>query len=269
MLIMPDRPIREAGIILIACSVCGIGITHFVLPGLRPILAPIPPEALWSWVGPVAGGIFIVAGFLLAIKRTRLGACLFLGVAFLLLFTLGHLPNRIRYNPEILAFWTDTLKLLAMTGAMMTIALFSKEWGPSQAKWLSKGKYAFALMLVVFGIDHYLYVDFVSTMVPSWIPGPRPWTYATGVALIAAGVAIFTNILFKLATRILTLMLVSWLFMVHIPDTLKNPIGDGSILIGMLTCVFFIGIAMMHGWSAPEQTSVFSPGQQEVLTGRT
>src|SRR5690606_38165708 len=142
---------------------------------------------------------------------------------------------------------------LSMIGGMMMIAQSSKAWSEPFAKWLSKGKYLFAVMLIIFGIDHFLYVDFVSTLVPSLIPGPRVWTYVTGVALSAAGVAILTNILFKLATRALALMLISWLLMIHIPDTVNNPIGDGGILFGMLTSVFFIGIALMLGW--PDSSS--------------
>lgn len=89
---------------------------------------------------------------------------------------------------------------------------------------------------------------FVHKLVPCWFGFPSAWTYVTGVALIAAGVAILINVLYKLAMRLLALMLVLWFFMVHIPDSLKNPIGDGSALIGLLTCAFFLGIALVLGW---------------------
>lgn len=145
-----------------ACSVFGIGVIHLVLPGLRPILAPVAPDEIWSWIGPVVGVMLIISGLLLIIKRTRLITALSLAGVFLLFFFFGHLPNRIRYNPEILAYWTDTLKLLTMIGGMLLIAKRSKEWDLSIANWLAKGKYAFALMLVMFGIDHFLYVDFCS-----------------------------------------------------------------------------------------------------------
>ncbi len=214
---MTDRTLTEAGKILMACSVFGIGVAHFILPGLRPLLAPISPDEVWSGVGPIVGVTLIIASFLLIVKKTRLVTSLFLAAVFLFSFVFGHLPNRIQYNPEVLAYWTDTLKLLSMIGGMMMIAQSSKAWSEPLVKWLSKGKYLFAVMLVIFGIDHFLYVDFVSTLVPSFIPAPRVWTYATGVALFAAGVSIFTNVLFKLATRALALMLTSWLLMIHIP----------------------------------------------------
>jgi putative oxidoreductase len=43
--------------------------------------------------------------------------------------------------------------------------------------------------MVIFGIQHYMYVDFVISMIPEWIGGRRFWTYFTGTALAAAGVA--------------------------------------------------------------------------------
>lgn len=256
---MTDRTFAEAGTVVMACSVCAIGIVHLFLPGLRPILAPIPPDEIPMLVGPIIGVILFGAGLFLAIRQTRFAASVFLACVFLLFFLFGHLPNRIRYNPEILAYWTDALKMLTMTGGMMLIARRSKEWNPRIARWLSRGKYFFAFMLVVFGIDHFLYVDFVHKMVPSFFGFPKAWTYLTGVALIAAGLAIFVNILYKPATRLLALMLLSWFFMVHLPDTIDNPIGDGGILIGLITCAFFLGIALILGWD--ERTKYEQPGR--------
>jgi uncharacterized membrane protein len=50
------------------------------------------------------------------------------------------------------------------------------------------GAFLLATFLVVCGVQHFVYSDFVTTLVPSWIPGQGFWTYLAGVALIAGGV---------------------------------------------------------------------------------
>ena len=52
------------------------------------------------------------------------------------------------------------------------------------------GRIFFSIMLIVFGIDHFLYTEGVAKLVPGWIPGPVFWTYFGAVALIGSGVCI-------------------------------------------------------------------------------
>jgi len=54
-------------------------------------------------------------------------------------------------------------------------------------------------------------------MVPSYLPIPILWVYLTGVALIAAGIAVFINNKAKLALQLLGLMLILFVVMIHLP----------------------------------------------------
>jgi uncharacterized membrane protein YphA (DoxX/SURF4 family) len=67
------------------------------------------------------------------------------------------------------------------------------------------------------GVVHYLYPDAVANFIPKWIPAHLFWAYFTGVAFWAAGLAILSGVLARLASRLLAMMLSSWVPILHIP----------------------------------------------------
>ena len=67
-------------------------------------------------------------------------------------------------------------------------------------------------------------MNLTAPLVPSWLPfGQTFWGYATGVAHIAAGLAILTGIQARLAAILLTIMYASFTPLVHIPTLLAEP----------------------------------------------
>jgi uncharacterized membrane protein len=53
---------------------------------------------------------------------------------------------------------------------------------------ISPGRIFIAISLLVFGIQHFLYANFVATLVPAWMPGRLFWAYFVGVAFVAAAI---------------------------------------------------------------------------------
>jgi uncharacterized membrane protein len=76
-------------------------------------------------------------------------------------------------------------------------------------------------MFIAFGIDHFIYVEFVSGLVPKWIPFPIFWTYFTGIALLGAGISVLVN--FKIVFLLAAVMLFIWLFTIHLVLAIKHP----------------------------------------------
>lgn len=242
---MIHRKLTVSGRILIGLSVSGLGLLHFFLPGLRPILAPISPDMTWSSMGHLAGVALTLSGISLVLNKATRTVSLFLAAFFFLFFLFGHLPNRIKFHPEILAYWTDAIKMLAMSGGALVMSTTPNPDRSLFSKIAINGKYFFALMLVLFGVDHFLYVEHVHRMVPGWIPSPVLWTYVTGIALAGSGLAVLFNIGTKVIPLLLAVMLTLWLILIHFPDSVRNPLGDGGTLVGLITCTYFIGIAML------------------------
>lgn len=89
------------------------------------------------------------------------------------------------------------------------------------------GRIAVVLMGVcglMFGLAHFLYLDFTASMVPAWLPGGQKfWASATGVAHLAAGIAFLTGIQVRLAAVALTVMFAMFSALVHLPAVWADP----------------------------------------------
>jgi uncharacterized membrane protein len=116
------------------------------------------------------------------------------------------------------------------------------------------GRGLFGIPMVVFGIQHFIYVDFVITLIQPWIPGRVFWTYFTGVALIAAGTAIVLDRTARLAATLLGVMVFLFFLLVHIPQVAASP-GDSHQWTYLTQAFTFSGIAFAVAASMPESDS--------------
>ncbi|MBC7826527.1 MAG: hypothetical protein H7122_02185 [Chitinophagaceae bacterium] len=258
------QQLKSIGKIFFGLGIAGIGVLHFIYPGFRPVLLPIPPEATQNlhFLVYLTGAVLIVAGICIAIIQNVKTISLFLGLLLLLFVIIGHLPNRLTNNPGILGAWTDALKLLALSGGAFIISTLYPDTKNNRLissieKMALCGKYFFALMLIIFGIDHFLYADFVKTLVPSWIPGQLFWTYFGGIALIGSGLAVFLNFKPRAISLLLGAMLFIWLIVLHIPRAIVAPRADnGNEWTSVLQCLAFIGIAVLYPYSNNARASL-------------
>lgn len=84
----------------------------------------------------------------------------------------------------------------------------------------------FGVPWLVFGIQHFMYADFVAGLVPSYFPGRLFFAYFTGAAMFAAGVSLLVNIKARLATTLLGVMLLAFVLLIHIPKLA----GDATVM---------------------------------------
>ncbi len=71
--------------------------------------------------------------------------------------------------------------------------------------------------MVIFGIQHFMYLAFIATQIPAWIPGHVFGVYLTGTGFIAAGVAIITGVFSRLASTLLGIMFLLWVLLLRAP----------------------------------------------------
>lgn len=247
------KNLKVIGRIFYGLGIAGIGILHFFYAGFRPVILPVPPEATQqlSAVVYAMGTFLLIIGLMIVFGvRTKI-ISLLLALVLFLFFVAGHLPNRIMNMPTVLGAWTDALKLLALAGgAFIVAATCNNELHQSFFGTLNKlsflGKYFFGFMLVIFGIDHFIYPEFVETLVPLWIPGSAFWTYFGGIALIGLGLAFILNFKIKTVSFLAGTMLFLWLVLLHIPravtmDTSKDP----NEIVSVYECLAFSGMAFL------------------------
>jgi uncharacterized membrane protein len=144
--------------------------------------------------------------------------------------------------------WTALGKGLALTGGGLAVAGLPRRWTHLARVFLGA-------FLISSGVQHFLFVPFVATLVPAWIPGPRFWTYFAGVALIAGGAGLILPWTARLAGSLSGLMIFLWFVMLHIPRALAA--ADAASRRNEWTAVFealaMSGIALVLGGAPPER----------------
>lgn len=249
-----EKQLIPVGRVFYGIAVAVTGALHFIYPGIRPVLAPLPPASTepYTVIIYLNALIIVAAGIAIATGKFVKSASLVLGTLFQLFFVFAHIPNRIINYINELGAWTDAVKLLALAGGAFVIAsLYPANSNNGFVRLLEKiapyGKYFYAVMLIVFGIDHFIYVDFVSSLVPGWIPGKVFWTYFCGVCLFGSGVAIYINFKPHVISLLLAAMLFIWLVTIHIPFSIRFSHKDSGInLSSACQDLAYCGIALLY-----------------------
>ncbi len=93
------------------------------------------------------------------------------------------------------------------------------------------GRILFALIIIFFGLNHFMGAEGMTGMVPGFLPAKIFWVYLTGLALVAAGIAIIIGKQGKLAAALLGLMLILFALLIHLPGFIEqNPVASAMFL---------------------------------------
>lgn len=231
---MPARHLALAGRLLFALAVIGLGIEHFVfgefVTGRAPAWpADLPGRLAWAYA---SGAVVAAAGAaLLAGKRAR-SAGILLGTLILIWAFLRHLPV-VAGDASLGAAWTGAGKALALFGGAFAIAGTLPVEGDGRnplerfiyqgGKVLVLGRVCLGSFLVLAGIQHFLFIQFVASLIPRWFPGDAVfWGYFAGVALLAGGVGLFLPPTARWAALLSGLMVFSWFWIIHVPRALTS-----------------------------------------------
>jgi uncharacterized membrane protein len=236
----PNKPWR----VLFAVAIMAIAVQQLVFSVFMPVLIPWPTELAVSPVAVWVGSIVLAALAVLIISNSKArAAAIYLGLLFLLLLIAFHIPNQFRTTPAFLGSWNNALKIFALSGCAFIVASSLPKTGAFITGFeqiLPSGRYFLAITMVIFGIEHFVYIGFVPSLVPKGIPFPTFWTYFTGTALIAAGAGIILDIKLRLAANLLGIMIFIWFLILHIPRALADPhSGNGNEIVSTFEALAF------------------------------
>jgi uncharacterized membrane protein len=106
--------------------------------------------------------------------------------------------------------------------------------------------YMLAVVLIFFGIFHFMYPRDLLVYVPASLIGGIKWAYAAGGAFILAGLSFITNQYVKFAGYILAVLLVFFILSIHVPNYMHA--GDKEMrqlaLINILKDTAITGFAL-------------------------
>jgi putative oxidoreductase len=75
-----------------------------------------------------------------------------------------------------------------------------------------------AIVMIIFGIQHFRHPEIFANFVPPYLPGGEMWVYFVGVAFILAALAFITNRLVALAGYLLAALLLIFIVTIHWPN---------------------------------------------------
>jgi uncharacterized membrane protein len=75
-----------------------------------------------------------------------------------------------------------------------------------------------AIVMITFGVQHFLHPYDLLVKVPSFLPGGIAWVYVVGVAFILSGISFITNIWVRTAAYLLALLLFIFVLTIHLPN---------------------------------------------------
>ena len=262
-----NENLLKAGHLFYGLGIAALGIMQFIYSDFRPVILP-PAWPLWmhgNIQAYIAGAALVIAGIFIAIGKNARTSSLYLGgslfvffLVFQVSFTLFIQPNSARH----LGLWTDPLKELALSGGAFVMAgsFVNQQQGNTNSviilleKLIPAGRVFFSIMLIAFGVDHFYYTQFVTTLVPSWIPGPVFWTYFGAIALIGSGIGIILKI--QLIAFLSGIMLFLWFIVLHIPRAVADPyMNKGNEITSVFEALAFSGIAFVIACMHDRKTS--------------
>jgi len=164
----------------------------------------------WAWI---IGAILVATAAGMSIEKYAKSSALLLALVFLMRAVIVYVPEVIA-APRKPSPWGSMFELLGICGCALVV------YGGPPAKW---GRIVYCIELVGFAIQHFLYAQFVATLVPSWIPDHLFWAYFIGVALCASAVSILSGIYTRVAAGLLGLMFFSWVLILHLPRCFASP----------------------------------------------
>jgi uncharacterized membrane protein len=250
----------QAGRIFFGAAIAATGLQQFFFRSFFQIIFPpyhIPGILYFAYL---TAAFLMISGVAIALNRRIQFFSIALSIIFLVFFVFFYLPYEfffIPYSPWHLGLWTLPLKEFAYAGGSLVMAgsfLPSGDgWEKATAKFpinlVQAGRTMFAITMLSFGIDHFLYTETVENMVPGWIPNHVFWTYLAGGALISSGLAIMLGINLRLVCTLLAFMIFVWIIILHVPGALANPVSDnGNEVTSAFSALAFCGIALVTGW---------------------
>ena len=240
-----------------ALGVMATGCQQLITAEFVRLVPTLPPWLPWPtfWAYAVGAALVILGSAILLGRRAPLAAAGLAAMMFLY-FLLQRVPE-IASNPWAGFMWTNPSKIMALCGGAILIAGTPFRDDPTELAWARKlrplGPVLMAVFLTICGIQHFVYADFVTTLVPPWMPALRFWTYFTGTALIAGGLGMLVPRTRTWAASLSGLMIFMWVWMLHIPRTVA--LRSAFEMAGVSEALALSGVALLVAGLDPQRAT--------------
>ncbi|MCD0472407.1 hypothetical protein [Flavobacterium sp. JAS] len=270
------KELIKIGRLFYGIGIIALGIHQLVIKNFRSeILSPFPAWAHNNIILPILTGIALIfAGIIISgVFKIKFidtkKVCLYLGFCFLAAVITSHLPYIIMLSADKtpdFQVWINAIEELTYSGGAFVLAgsftenssaRDEKNFTSLLEKLIPSGRIFYSILIILFGLSHFLFANFLSTMVPKWLPAPMFWTYFFGVALVISGISIISKIVIKPIALLLAFTLLLFFLFFHIPDAIANPsAGGGNEIVRAFVALLFCGIALVIALTNDRKTQL-------------
>jgi hypothetical protein len=220
------QPIFRLGRCFYAGAVLALGIVSFSFHHLPIALFPWPDGfTLRQFLFGLIATLFVAAGIGMMIRKYARRFALLAAVLFFLILLYPNLVLLFQ-NIHNGGVWTviGEMAALGAGGLILTGKIPAPSTAPATGSMsaYTAGRIIFALSLLIFGILHFQYADYIATLITDWIPFKLFWSYFVGVAFVLGFIAILTNVKIYLASTLLGFMFLFWVLFEHLPRVISK-----------------------------------------------
>jgi len=221
-----------------------------------PVLPWVPAI---PWLAILFGALWIACAIGLLVPRWSRPAAIALSSLWLLFIVVLIAP---RYAAHLGDMGLRTVVLEPLALAAMALLLAGPGAIPA---WLARVcRLAIALSFVVFGVDHFLALAGIGSLIPDWIPWHVFWVAFFGAAFIAAGLSIGLGLLERWSAAGIGLMFAIWVFTLHLPRTLGFLGIPGALHDPDEWSSLFIAVGLWGGsWALAGKSATQAPDAAE------
>ena len=217
------------GPFIYATAIASFGLIQLVtqnfMTGLLPFSPTLPFRLLWVYLSSTLL-LLAAAGIFFSIKPQKAAATA--GALFFFFFLVLHVP-KVLSNVHDGGEWAAAAEALSLgCGAFLIAPLLPNgvsakpEWDRMMRTMNVISRYLLAVSLVIFGILHVQYFDYILTLIPSWIPAPVFWSCLVTAAFFLTALSLITRMKMSLATVLLGSMFLLWVLVLHFPRAISK-----------------------------------------------
>ena len=240
----------NSGTFIFSFAIISLGIETIlcgILPGTLltvsnkeiPVIPWLPAVPL---IAVISGAFWVICGAGLLSKKREFISAIVLGGLFLLFTILIDVPDN---AANIMSISLRTRLFEPLTIACLAFLLPGLGGMPKILANISR--YLLALSLIVFGIDHFLALQFIATLIPDWIPFHVFWVAFFGIGFIVSGLSIALKLFDRWGAASTGLMFAIWVITLHLPRVLGLYPIPGAWSDPNEWSSLFIAIAMWGG----------------------
>ena len=218
----------------------GIGLVRGdFAPGFQPVPDSMPGRTALAYL---AAAICIACGGGMLFRNTAAFATRLL-FGWLLVWLLILRVPWMAVSFEVGTWWAASSTAIMTATAWLLYASRANEWDRSRFGFVTGdtgvriARILFGLALIPIGLAHFLYLDATAPLVPGWMMWPVFWAYFTGGAFIAAGVALISGVLARLAAILVTVQIALLTLIVWLPRVVSGNVNAfqwGEFIVSIL-----------------------------------